>query len=241
MRQTLKDENYFRKLTGELEREIEIIKSDILEFEKNNAFYKKHLINYELFTTQILIAQSKYSVGDSLLEVADEIRIMINYLTNSFQQNFDYSKGGGIGLFEITEAIGMGIIANCNKELQRLSDQLLQVDFIDSVLGNLLESFDYPVNSNNNIPGSKSKFYLFLNSLSSLPKTSAEEKIKEFLEKQYYTKSNLDEAFNSHKKEQGYIYSGYWSWETAAIAKLKELDDSSFKDNPYYPYEMVHF
>ncbi|MDD7379168.1 MAG: DUF1911 domain-containing protein [Lachnospiraceae bacterium] len=36
-------------------------------------------------------------------------------------------------------------------------------------------------------------------------------------------------------------YYGYWSFEAGAIAKILNLDDSSLKDVPYYPYDLVHY
>lgn len=37
------------------------------------------------------------------------------------------------------------------------------------------------------------------------------------------------------------MYKGYWAWEVATVVKVKGLYDTSFKDNPYYPYDMVHW
>jgi len=36
-------------------------------------------------------------------------------------------------------------------------------------------------------------------------------------------------------------YVGFWSWEVALIVKLFGIDDSSFKDRDFYPYDLVHF
>ena len=49
---------------------------------------------------------------------------------------------------------------------------------------------------------------------------------------------NLGESIKSDK---GYTYSGYKSWKAGAIVKLIGLDETSFKDNPYYPYYLVHW
>jgi hypothetical protein len=45
--------------------------------------------------------------------------------------------------------------------------------------------------------------------------------------------------YGTHLKDKG--YSGYWAWEVAAVVKILGLDDLIFKDNPYYPYDMVHW
>ena len=45
--------------------------------------------------------------------------------------------------------------------------------------------------------------------------------------------------YNNHLKTSS--YRGYWAWEVAAVAKILQIDDSDLKDNPYYPYDMVHW
>jgi len=35
------------------------------------------------------------------------------------------------------------------------------------------------------------------------------------------------------------IYVGYWSFESAAFVKMRGLDDSSFRDSPYYPKDLL--
>lgn len=46
--------------------------------------------------------------------------------------------------------------------------------------------------------------------------------------------------YNLHKKNvKNHV--GYWSFESGAIAKILGLDDSSLKDQQFYPYDMVHW
>ncbi len=68
-------------------------------------------------------------------------------------------------------------------------------------------------------------------------KTKAESLIKTFLEKIFYHKHMV--LYNSHKTSRVDIYRGYWSFEAAAVVKIYSLDDSSFKDHPYYPSDLV--
>jgi hypothetical protein len=37
----------------------------------------------------------------------------------------------------------------------------------------------------------------------------------------------------------GLAYSGYWCFEAAAVVKLLGIDDSSFRDNEYYPADLL--
>jgi hypothetical protein len=65
--------------------------------------------------------------------------------------------------------------------------------------------------------------------------------IKYYLDKVWY-KGHSDAAWQDiHKSKKVNHYFGYWAWETAAIVKIKGIDDSSLKDQLYYPYDAVHW
>jgi hypothetical protein len=65
--------------------------------------------------------------------------------------------------------------------------------------------------------------------------------IKYYLDKVWY-KGHSDAAWHEiHKVAKANSYFGYWAWETAAIVKIKGIDDSSLKDQLYYPYDAVHW
>lgn len=66
------------------------------------------------------------------------------------------------------------------------------------------------------------------------------EKLEEYINKYWY-EGHSDEAWYDAHENKHDIYSGYWSFESGAIAKTLKLDDSALKDTPYYPYDMVHF
>ena len=36
-------------------------------------------------------------------------------------------------------------------------------------------------------------------------------------------------------------YQGFWAWEVALVVKFFGIDDSSFRDNEFYPHDLVHF
>lgn len=57
----------------------------------------------------------------------------------------------------------------------------------------------------------------------------------------------LDDWYDASRRE-GYHdshdcpnFTGYWSWEAAAITWLLQIDDSSFRDKPFYPAELVDY
>jgi hypothetical protein len=66
------------------------------------------------------------------------------------------------------------------------------------------------------------------------------QELKEYLEKYWY-EGNEDAGWYDTHKHRDDIYSGYWSFESGAIAKILGLNDESLKNVPYYPYDMVHY
>ena len=64
------------------------------------------------------------------------------------------------------------------------------------------------------------------------------ELLKKYLTSEWY---NGDcGSYEAHKSKHN-IYYGYWSFEAGAIAKILNLDDTSLKNVPYYPYDLVHY
>ncbi|WP_051293440.1 PoNe immunity protein domain-containing protein [Pseudoduganella violaceinigra] len=55
----------------------------------------------------------------------------------------------------------------------------------------------------------------------------------------WYEASRREDYYDRH--ETGYQFVGYWSWEAAAITLVLGIDDSSYRDMPYYPKDMADF
>jgi hypothetical protein len=66
------------------------------------------------------------------------------------------------------------------------------------------------------------------------------ERLKKYLSKEWY-RGHSDAGWHDAHKCGWNIHTGYWSFESGALAKILRLDDSSLKDTPYYPYDMVHW
>lgn len=69
-------------------------------------------------------------------------------------------------------------------------------------------------------------------------KTKAEKLVKEFITKDWYKNHKDAGWYNSHKSKHD-TYFGYWSFETAAVVKIKGLDDSTFQNCQYYPKDLI--
>jgi Domain of unknown function (DUF1911)/Domain of unknown function (DUF1910) len=62
--------------------------------------------------------------------------------------------------------------------------------------------------------------------------------LKRYLENEWY-KGHKDCYWYENHRGRHETYFGYWSFESAAIVKILGIDDSSFRDNQYYPKDML--
>ncbi|MED2151177.1 DUF1911 domain-containing protein, partial [Bacillus thuringiensis] len=74
--------------------------------------------------------------------------------------------------------------------------------------------------------------------LAQTDKKEASKRLQTYMEKEWF-RGHYDYEWKNAHKEPGYV--GYWSFETAALAKILELDDTSLKDNNHYPYDLAHY
>jgi hypothetical protein len=51
--------------------------------------------------------------------------------------------------------------------------------------------------------------------------------------------STLKEGLHDDHNDQDFYYTGYWCYEAALVVMLWNIDDSSFRNNPYYPKDLV--
>ena len=72
-------------------------------------------------------------------------------------------------------------------------------------------------------------------------KKKASRLLKQYLQKYWYRNHKNAFFYDTHKVRNGELYDGYWSFESAAIVKVLGLDDSSFRENQYYPKDLVDY
>ncbi|OXA75458.1 hypothetical protein B0A58_08760 [Flavobacterium branchiophilum NBRC 15030 = ATCC 35035] len=136
--------------------------------------------------------------------------------------------------------LSLGVLLEIDKKVfEIISKRFLEESYKDFILDTLLHSQynDHIISKSLQFP-EETYIQKLAEILNSNSKLEAEVLIKDILENYFYTKENLQSSYNTHNTE---FYSGYWAWEVAAVVKVMKLNDSSFKDNPYYPYDMVHW
>lgn len=242
MRQNFKDKKYYNSLIEEINNEVKIILNEEQSFIDNGVDYNKEFINMEIFSNQFLIFNLKYTSGDKLEEFIKNFNSILKSYIKSIDITHDLSDGGDLIYSELLRIVSISIILEFNgfsTPINDLSQVLNKLNFNDKLISLILKNYNIKISKN--LYWSNDTAVKLLVNILEETSDIAIENLKYYLEKVFYSKENLEDAYDSHKSNKGYTFSGYWSWEAGAIVKIMGLDDSSFKDNLYYPYDIVHF
>lgn len=233
VRDNIKDEIYFNKCLAETERSIdkfEELLSKVLNKGENDRGVKSGYII--LINKYIAEINLMYSKGEKIFSIRDKYIKLVSLYSKMWCRDYGY--------IELIRILSLAVLLDIKEnEISSLFDKI-QEDGFDDYLSNYLILY---IKSDWNF---ESKMFVFSGIYDQL-KIIIEEtnKSKSLLLENYLTQSwysNHHDAawFDSHKSKED-VYYGYWSFEAGAIAKILNIDDSSLKDVPYYPYDLVHY
>ncbi|MDB5087089.1 MAG: hypothetical protein JWR09_1083 [Mucilaginibacter sp.] len=239
-RDKFKAESYFKESIPGIIDNIKRSKAKTLKFEVQLKD-KIPLVNYYNIANGILIyIKRAYSLGEAVPDLVSPAKEMIANYTKSWYPDADYSDGGDIPYTGFLTIVSIGVLLDAKEELTTLQKLVKEVGYKDYLIDFLFKYIDKNTAVNDELlwPDDRACQKLKEITLSAKPETP--KLIGEYLANDFYTKENFEDEYNSHKRNDN-VYDGYWSFEAAALVKIMDVDDSSFKDNPYYPYDMAHF
>jgi hypothetical protein len=231
IRAQFKDEKYFNK---QIERCNQFMKNDAEDFDlfiqKHGALKSHHYIT----ATSIRIKQlnNYYSKGDD-----------INVLVPMYLESLDFFLKGWSNEFQsyalLLQMTSLAVLFDISEEKMKLLNSFLDTAF-NSKINNIWkpDSLIFFLVGNSEYKRTCNKPYEKLYEITQLSIDDATNKIKTYLEG-WYGMHKKEPWYDTHLRDSG--YSGYWAWETAAVVKKMKLNDNNFKDNPYYPYDMLHW
>ena len=237
IRDKLKTRKDFEKV---LEEDLDIMKKTIVKIDtaQDINLYMYRSISY----SYILIFQSKYSMDAKIGELRHIYMKSMGYFLQAFnKRNPIYA--------DILNYVSLGLLLNIpNENFKKLIDYVKQMDkqakspvwTSDLLLWFLLNS--RLKEDEKQAYADKLAFPKLYKGLFKLTQISDAQEAKKALEDyigKWYNLNKNAPWYNSHLKKN--CYRGYWAWEVAAVAKIMHIDDSDLKDNPYYPYDMVHW
>lgn len=190
----------------------------------------RYLLNFNYELEDI---NAKYSLGEAIhtMEVDFENALI----------DLGHIGKREVGYINLIWMISLGILLETDKKnLVSLAKLVEKENMNDAVIDFLLCASDIGYTKMTNgyykeNPYAKTREII---ELAQTDKKEASKRLKTYMEKEWF-KGHYDYEWKNAHKEPGYV--GYWSFETAALAKILELDDTSLKDNNHYPYDLAHY
>ncbi|EOP26565.1 PoNi-like cognate immunity protein [Bacillus toyonensis] len=177
--------------------------------------------------------RAKYSLGEEISVIEEDFHNAIYDLENTGSRE--------IGYLSLIWMISLGILLETDKKnIERLKKIVDTKNMNDAVIDFLLCASDIGYIKMTNRyykenPYAKTREII---ELAQTDKKEASKRLQTYMEKEWF-KGHYDYEWKNAHKEPGYV--GYWSFETVALTKILELDDTSLKDNNHYPYDLAHY
>ena len=199
-----------------------------------------------LFSLEILIA--KYSAGLSAEDLKKDYSKTIILLSDGWEESTVKFKSGN-KIFDqymlnqycyMVWMLSIGILLNVtNNEITILKNLITKGGIKDALILFLLEALTKNQTKENK---AKTTYKPFKNLLKSSEYIDIGSKdVKKYIVGWYKNTKLLTWHNYSASIDRAKYYYGYWSFESAAIVAILELDDSSFRDNIYYPEDLVDY
>ena len=225
------------------------------EKEGKQLFNKPNLEVLKLTESTIVnyyidLLKAEYSIGFGKQEVSDLYQDYLNFfiLTGEAKSSKDFLYGENptpyystdqydILLFTFSLAILLNINDKDFKKLVKVRDIVHEPDkLLDFMINNKLGGRATSAEMNAN----EYKSYSTIIDIAINNKEEGIQALKQYLLKQWFKDYKRMGWSESHKSKHN-IHSGYWSFESGALVKILDLDDTILKDQQYYPYDMVHW
>lgn len=253
MRDKIKSLNYFNDFIEDLYRSQEKRYNKL----KNNEIKSNRLppVKRDMYKNYLKIIFAKYSRGDDMFsdKVKNDFHTALILLDESWSKNHtsvvssqerkgEFLKQYSQPIFNyFLDFLSLGVLLNIDFHLlvnfidrDEVKDFLFEfLIFYRSKERRTIKEESYSEYFGINEKYGKLKEVLKANS-----KDEAQEKIKSFLEEDWYNSFKGSFVYGLHTSGQN-TYCGYWCFASAAIVKIMDLDDSSFRDNEYYPKDLV--
>ncbi len=177
---------------------------------------------------------AKYSIGQNVTNIKTDIIELISIFENHWNSQVGYIQM----LWLLSISIMLEVETDKFNQLVVLVKNDNPNDFLIDFLINYRKN-NWNINYNYCKFEKPYKSLVEVIDLAKVDKVQSLQRLKLYLDKEWYKGHSACGWHDSHKSENN-IYSGYWSFESGAIVKILGLDDSSLKNQKYYPYDMVH-
>lgn len=191
----------------------------------------------------------QYSAGMPVEDLPGTYRDALNYFEvyAKFSHQYNQEQGASFHSPHITLGDGEFVNANrlvcfaillgCTDMLGRVAsiidfDCITRDGMLERLLGKYLQGRQITIECTRRLPYSKT-LKIFDGQDRHRP-----EMLSAYLA-EWYADSRLDPYYESCKRGNG--FTGYWSWEAAAITVILDIDDTDYRTAPFYPRDLVDF
>ncbi len=224
----MRDKGNFTELIRQLENRIEKFKNAMTTGQAKPDRFED--LKGSILIASLEIIKAQYSNGAN----KDVVKQAILECIPAFEDSFQYVKGYG-QYDEMTWLLSMAILCDIELEYFNRITAILKRDSVnDTLLSTLIRYKDSTwQTSTANV--------LQQHPYAKAPNLQSASEIKYYLDKVWY-QGHSDAAWHdTHLNTKVNCYAGYWAWEAAALAKIRGIDDSTLKNQKYYPYDAVHW
>ncbi|WP_409369935.1 PoNi-like cognate immunity protein [Lysinibacillus sp. 38-6] len=197
----------------------------------NKSIIEARYLRNFIYASENIIA--KYSLGENISTIEADYENAIGSLEKIGERE--------VGYINLLWMVSLGILLETDKNsFERLNKVVEKENINDSVIDLLLYASEVgPTKITNEYykenPYAKTREII---ELAQTDKKEASKKLQTYMEKEWF-KGHYDYEWKNAHKEPGYV--GFWSFESAALAKILELDDTSLVNNNHYPYDLAHY
>ena len=186
--------------------------------------------------SHIRIAKSLFCLGEPLEHLYEPVHYAI---TVAHKHDFANILGGEYPTFlEMSSlAILLDLDQSWFEKLATIVDREPKKDrLMENLLSYKLDDRAVDAKTSLFVPSEK---YLSALTLSNTDKQQAAQQVRLYLEEEWLDSLRWLTAGIKVPHESKVGYFGYWDYVSAAITKLCDLNDSSYRDSPYYPADLM--
>lgn len=216
-----------------IDRQREYIQEELVDLAEYNSedteeIRETYKTLYKYSLDNLLAA---YSAGESLTRIKEEYKTALPYFRYAWYSTSFY--------VQMVWMLSIGIMLDVEKEDFSILIECVEKDnpndfLIDFLIKSRVRNWQQHTKNKYPIP------YKTLVDVILVSKNEALDKLTLYLQKEWYKGHSDTGWYNAHIGKWN-IHTGYWSFESGALVKILDLDDSSLRGQQYYPYDMVHW
>ena len=248
MRDSIKENGYFEIYSIKINEIIEQSKSRLLnrEVPEDNIL----TVRKNIFWNSLKILISNYSAGIDFAKLQTNFDRSLDLMQNGWDNTVVKFKSGKKPKYldqywfdennHMIWMLSIGILLGVEKSKMKIIEDLIDKgNVVNFIYEYLLNQFSPNRNKSNPRKLTYPPYKYLIAIIEEQDVKKATQMMKQYVTK-WYTRSKKCYWYDTHNNQHN-TYFGYWCFEAAAVTCIKGLDDSSYRDHPYYPKDLADY